>query len=141
MGASRTSRAAEGGAGAARGGLGRAQLPTAPSRGNKPWPGRRVPVPAAASCGLGWPRGPPAALAGGASRPGARTAASQRVGPGDAAGCLSARAPALPVASLPSERRSCRGSGIFRPSRFSFHKGCILLFQESCGAFWVNIFL
>lgn len=53
--------------------------------------------------------GPPAALAGGASRPGARTAASQREGTCDAGRCLSARAPALPDWPLCPLRASCAG--------------------------------
>lgn len=53
--------------------------PAAASGGNQLWPSYPAPVPAAASCGLGWPRGP-VALAGGSGRSGGKTVASQSEG-------------------------------------------------------------
>lgn len=53
-------------------GVASAEPPAAASRGHQPWPSYPAPLPAAASCGLGWPRGP-VALAGGSGRSGGKT--------------------------------------------------------------------
>lgn len=83
--------------------------PAATSRGNKTWPSYPTLVPAAASCGLGWPQGP-VPLAGGPGRPGGKTVASQIERTYDAAAwCVSAWALAVPNWPLCPLRANCAG--------------------------------
>jgi hypothetical protein len=44
------------------------------------------------------------------------------------------------LAPSPFNNQLCRVGEIFWPSGFSFYKGCILLFEDSCGALCQYLF-
>ena len=100
--------------------------PAAASRGNQPWPRYPTRVPAAASCGLGWPRGP-VALAGGSGRPGGKDRGlPERGASAVLPGALVPGPGRAHLAPRPSEGYLCSGLGLFPPSSFSFYKGRLL---------------